>query len=331
MARFARCILHAGSHKTGTTAVQRMLAAQRAQLAAAGFHYPVLALEDPDHNGLAHLLATCTADDLARAGEQLVAGAGDAHTLLLSAEEFSTRICNPDPWAGFDDGAYWEHRRQYLQRLRRVLPDAAQVEVYLCFRDHESYAHALYATKVLSGKIDCSFEQFVSRCAPIFDYRRQAEVLAQELGPVRLHSWEQLRGDLANRFFAWLEVPIRAEHTPHVRPTRTLDLIHWLARVPVASDDRKRRAAFCLGYRSPPGVAPAAVPSLWSSQQSRQKFLRQCSAPALDGWPLPAADGPVADIAALDRRADEIEAEYRRWLRAPDGLSKHWWAFWRRR
>jgi len=334
MARFARCIVHAGSHKTGTTTVQRMMAAQRAPLAASGVHYPALDREDRDHNPLAHRLATCGDDDLVLARAQLAAHAGDAHTLLLSAEEFSTRIGNPHPWAGFDDGAYWEHRRQYLQRLRQVLADAERIEVYLCFRDHESYAHALYATKIVSGQIDWDFAQFVSRCAPIFDYRRQVEVLEQTLGPVRVVGWEQLRGDLANRFFAWLEVPIRTGHAPRIRPTPTLDLIHWLARTApaqVGGDEFKRRAAFCREHRGPPGAAQAAVPSLWPTPQARQDFLRLCHAPPLEGWPPMAAAGPVADIAALDRRADEIEAEYRQWLRAPGGLRKHWWAFWRRR
>ena len=117
--------------------------------------------------------------------EPVPLGEGSA-TLLLSAEEISTRICNPDPWAGFDDGRYWDQRRRFLARLRGVLPEGASVETFVCFRDPEAYAHSLYATKLLSGKFDWSFVEFVRRCAPIFDYGRQVDVLAEGLGPVRV-------------------------------------------------------------------------------------------------------------------------------------------------
>jgi hypothetical protein len=173
MTRFAHCIVHAGTHKTGTTTVQDVMAAHRAQLAAAGIHYPALDDQGRDHNALVHRLAVCADDEMRSAREALVSGSsrlrGDPATLLLSAEEISTRIFNADPWAGFDDGSYWDQRRCFLARLRNVLPEGASVETFVCFRDPEAYAHSLYATKLLSGKFDWSFSEFVRRCAPIFD------------------------------------------------------------------------------------------------------------------------------------------------------------------
>jgi hypothetical protein len=340
MTRYTRCIVHAGTHKTATTTVQNLLHLHRAELAASGFFYPAMGPKCRDHNPLAHRLATCTDDDLAsvrdaltgrsaRAGVRL----GGEARLLLSAEEFSTRICKAHAWAEFDDGAYWEQRRRYLARLRQVLPQAAEVEVFVCFRDHESYAHALYATKVLSGKVDWGFAEFVRRCAPIFDYRRQVEVLAQALGPVRVESYEHLHGDLANRVFGWLGLPIRVETTPRLRPTPTLDLIYWLATAEQSQAvpaQRKQRAAFCRACQAKPGGAAAGVASLWQSAQDRQDFLRQCHAPPLEGWPQMPAAGKIADPAFLAHRAEEIEAEYRQWLQTPGGGRKHWLHFWRR-
>jgi len=341
MTRFTRCIIHVGTHKTGTTTVQAVLAAHRRELAAAGCFYPAMGRKGWDHNQLAHRLAICADDDLPSVGEELSgrsarAGTrlGDTARLLLSAEEFSTRICNPHPWQGFDDGAYWDHRRHFLARLRRVLPQEAEIEVFICFREHESYAHALYATKVFSGKVDCSFAQFVRQCAPIFDYRRQVEVLGEVLGPVRIKSYEQLRGDLANQVFAWLGVPIRVERTPRLRPTRALDLIHWLATAlqsQAGREERRQRAAFCKTYQPKPGSAGGAVESLWPSAQDRQDFLGQCRPPPLEGWPPMPANGRITDPATLARRADEIEADYRLWLPGHGGRRRHWTHFWRRK
>jgi hypothetical protein len=322
MTRFTHCIVHAGSHKTGTTSLQHELAARRSELAKAGFSYPALGGKTRNHNALAHRLATCSDDELPAWRRKLSAVPAGLRTaqdgaaaLLLSAEEFSTRIGNLDPWAGFDDGAYWEHRRQYLARLREVLPEGARVEVFLCLRDHESYAHALYATKMLSAKVRGSFGDFVRRCAPIFDYRRQVEVLAEVLGPVRLQSFEALRGDLVNRSFAWLGLPLRVEDPPRLRATPALDRVHWLARstqAGVTAEERKRRATFC---RRNPGDPAAAVRSLWSSESERRDFLDRCVPPPLEGWSAPAIAGNVAEPAVLERQADSVESEYRQWLR----------------
>lgn len=344
MTRVTRCIVHAGAHKTGTTSVQDVLAAHRAELAAAGFVYPALGRGSRDHNALAHRLATCADDELpalrgalARASVSTGARPDGGATLLLSAEELSTRICHPDPWAGFDDGDYWAHRRQYLARFRSLLPAAERTDVFVCFRDHESYAHALYATKVLSGKVDCSFTDFVRRCAPIFDYTRQAEVLAEVLGPVQVQAFDALRGDLVNLSFAWLGLPLRVEHTPRLRPTPALDLIHWLARA-AGQPEHKRRAAFCRAYRRPPGQKRQegqegqegmAVHSLWPSAEARREFLHSCHPPPAIPWAAPPATGRLSDPAALERRADDIEAEYQQWLR-DGGHRKHWLYFWRR-
>jgi hypothetical protein len=341
MTRFARCIVHAGTHKTGTTTVQDVLAAHRAELAAAGIHYPALERQGRDHNVLVHRLAACTDDDLKAARDDLVRDAGRlqlrqgaAATLLLSAEEISTRICNPDAWAGFDDGSYWDQRRRFLARLRSVLPEGASVETFICFRDPEAYAHSLYATKLLSGKFDWSFVEFVRRCAPIFDYGRQVEVLAEGLGPVRVESYEHLRSDLANRVFGWLGVPIRVERTPRLKATPTLDLIHWLAgsvQTPEGRADRALRVEFCRDYPHQAQRAGASLASLWPSEQARSDFLRQCQPPPLKDWPLPAAAGPIADPTDLYRRAQEIEAEYRQWRQRYGGHRKHWLYFWRRK
>ena len=324
MTRFTRCIVHAGSHKTGTTSLQGVLAARRAELAVAGIHYPALGGKTRNHNALAHRLATCGDDELAELRRQLatvparLGARSDGAALLLSAEEFSTRIGHLDPWVGFDDGTYWERRRAYLARLRAVLPEGARTEVFLCLRDHESYAHSLYATKMLSGKIRVSFGDFVRRCAPIFDYRRQVEVLAEVLGPVRLESFDALRGDLVNLSFASLGLPVRAADAPRLRPTPPLDLVHWLAlatRSGVDEVERKRRATYC---RRNPANRAAVVQSLWGSADERADFLRRCVPPPLDGWAPPAVDGSVVEPAFLVRQAEAIEAEYRQWLRSAD-------------
>jgi len=50
------CVVHAGTHKTGTTAIQRFLAGNRERLARAGLYYPVtglLSAQLPGHHNAA--------------------------------------------------------------------------------------------------------------------------------------------------------------------------------------------------------------------------------------------------------------------------------------
>ncbi|HWT04354.1 MAG TPA: hypothetical protein VN224_01225, partial [Xanthomonadales bacterium] len=54
------CFIHAGTHKTGTTAIQRFLAGNRERLCAAGLYYPqtgVLSSQLPGHHNIAFELA----------------------------------------------------------------------------------------------------------------------------------------------------------------------------------------------------------------------------------------------------------------------------------
>jgi hypothetical protein len=339
MTRLSQCIVHAGTHKTGTTTVQQVMATHRADLAACAYLYPAMDAKGRDHNAMAHRIATCSEQDLQALHAKLagvIAASNRLHgdaKLVISAEELSTRIGNADPWVGFDEGNYWERRGHYLARLRRVLPDATPIAVYICFRDHESYAHALYATKVLSGKIRGSFADFVRRCAPIFDYRRQAEVLADTLGPVHVESYERLRADLANRFFAWMGVPLQVAHTPRLRPTLALDLIHWLARASSSDpglEEHARRSAFARARAPDAEGQRVAVESLWQSAQQRLDFLDRCKAPPLDGWPRAPLHAHIVEPQVLERRADQLEVEYRQWLGSAR-RRRHWSHFWRRR
>jgi hypothetical protein len=145
---------------------------------------------------------------------------------------------------------------------------------------------------------------------------------------VHAQSFEALRSDLVNRSFEWLGLPLHVEHAPRLRPTPSLDLIHWLAQ-PASQRERKRRATFCRIKRQLPDGEAATVRSLWPSAEARTDFLRHCQPPPLRAWAPPPAIGDPPDPAALQRRTDEIEAHYQQWLR-DGGHRQHWIYFWRR-
>jgi len=89
-----RLILHVGTHKTGTTALQWFLAANRLPLAEAGIHYPLAGRHLRDGSGIAsghHQLAFDFAGAEGRASLSLLVDeirVMQAATVVLSSEEF---------------------------------------------------------------------------------------------------------------------------------------------------------------------------------------------------------------------------------------------------
>jgi len=89
--------IHAGMHKTGSTAIQMFLTGNRDRLRELGVYLPVVGTESHDHNHTA-LVGAITSTDPAEPGDACerlraeLAQAGNPRHVLISAEKFSTRI-----------------------------------------------------------------------------------------------------------------------------------------------------------------------------------------------------------------------------------------------
>jgi hypothetical protein len=76
-------VLHVGPHKTGSTALQRMMKAGRAGLAEVGCHYPTSGLRDSGH----HLLVlSCEGSSGAYDPVDLISEVAGASTVIISSE-----------------------------------------------------------------------------------------------------------------------------------------------------------------------------------------------------------------------------------------------------
>lgn len=86
-----RCIIHIGTHKTGSTSLQRYLHANRQQLESAGVIYPVTATEIAHHalfRDIGGRAAGSDTTDLAALSDRLKKS--DADVAIISSELFST-------------------------------------------------------------------------------------------------------------------------------------------------------------------------------------------------------------------------------------------------
>ena len=127
-----RLILHGGAPKTGTSALQWCLHANRQVLAERGFWYPTPSNgREPKHQ---ELIAALMATDETRFTECIESALGEmprgAHTVILSTEG----IFN-----------HWWDYSPAAKGMLRCLVDQFDFELCVWFRDPESFAAALYA------------------------------------------------------------------------------------------------------------------------------------------------------------------------------------------
>jgi hypothetical protein len=197
-----RVILHAGTHKTGTTSIQAALDHNRDWLRERGYVYPKLRDGGHNHNELAQKLARTEGNFDVRSEFEAASG----HTLILSAEEFWAVTARHEDWGEFSRPDYWQRRIEHLRRVRAALGDYEEISVLLCLRRHDEFATSLYATKILNGRFLGSFEEFGSCSRPLFDYRRQLDAFRDVFGKVKFIAFDALKNDLVPAFCNWANI-----------------------------------------------------------------------------------------------------------------------------
>ena len=136
-----RLILHGGTPKTGTSALQWCLDANRKVLAQRGFWYPPSSSRrEPKHQQLVGALMTADETRFAQCIESALEDMpSSAHTVILSTEG----IFN-----------HWWDYSPAAKGLLRGLADRFDFELCIWFREPESFAAALYAQYLRNPSTD---------------------------------------------------------------------------------------------------------------------------------------------------------------------------------
>ena len=137
--RKRRLILHAGTPKTGTTALQWHLASNRERLAELGFWYPAPSRDtrEPKHQQLVSLLRRGdTTAFRAYIEDALHDMPEDAHTVIFTTEGIFNH--------------WWDYTPK-ARGLLRELADLFDFELCVWFREPEAFAAALYVQYIRNG------------------------------------------------------------------------------------------------------------------------------------------------------------------------------------
>lgn len=201
-----KLILHIGTHKTGTTALQQFLYANRAPLAASGFHYatPPHRLQEANivanalnvgKKGVVHEFLTKHIECARRSG---------AHTLLASAENFyAMSVLDAMQRRELCVNAV-ERDHALIETLHSLVPADINTWQNVCyFRRPDRYAESLYSQHVKRGIIfDGTFDEFLPIITPALFYnehmRAWSDVFGESSCIVRLY--EPVKADVVSDF-----------------------------------------------------------------------------------------------------------------------------------
>lgn len=194
-------ILHIGTHKTGTTAIQECLYRNEERLAGGGIHY-AHRLRARSFNQLAKLVA------IGRRGEAQAlfdrhlekASAFGAHTLLISAESFFAMTMFHHKLEGRSYDEYWAAESHSIDRLRSLLPAGMPIRVVVFFRRQDKFLESVYAQTVKTRPLSASVEQFKDSVAEALDYARYMQLWSRNFPDCTVYTYEETAND-APRFF----------------------------------------------------------------------------------------------------------------------------------
>ena len=173
--------LHAGTHKTGTTAIQSFSSLHRADLERRGLIYPgyspIVKKKQEAHHWLAHALAEnesvpLPAETVPLLARRWLKKARRKHSdVFVSAEAIYRHVIGA--------GTYAENRKRYLVRLAESL-DGFEVTVILVYRRPDDYIRSIFQERVnRSAHPIPDFEKYYQSGQPGLQYHLNATLFKE--------------------------------------------------------------------------------------------------------------------------------------------------------
>jgi hypothetical protein len=317
-------LLHVGTHKTGTTAIQAYMSQCRAELAAQGILYPSLRpglwKEMAGHHKVAQAVARFSIVDRARLRRYRVwidRAQAWARVTVLSAEPIYRHVVGEV--TPRDMPGWFTAHRNYLRRLAAWLA-GFDVRPVVYFRQPEELAVSVYkehvVRRLLPGR-DRHFERVLATTAPYYEYSRHVDALRDALGGVVARDYAAacrvgLQADFAALVGAG-NLPPPARSAVRSSPGNKATL--WLAAQPEGRSrrDHYRRVLFALrAARDGPFSEPEPT-TLWPDRATFERFVERHRA----AWELPFLSVPVwRDLRPTAWTPDDhsaTEAAFRDW------------------
>lgn len=199
-------ILHIGTHKTGSSAIQSFLATNRTHLLDKGIYYPIFPNQSLNGNFLGAGLAFDNHGEVEHFFSESIRKAelADATILLVSAESLYAMTSFFYRLYERGEHDYWDRERASLNGLRRCIPLDMTVKICAYVRRPDLFLESIYNQCVkhfpgFAGDID----QFLVQMREAMDYKRQFGLWGDVFGDdvVDVRSYDQVGDDVVQDFF----------------------------------------------------------------------------------------------------------------------------------
>lgn len=276
-----RIVLHIGTHKTGTTSIQRFAAQHRADLLKAGIYYPCYSeIGRPAHYAHLDVAKTIMGSPTRLGADGLAAFA--AH---IQATEHPLTLISAEPfWRGLGAGtrpnneaAYWSARRAFVARVAEVFPPE-RTEILVVFRGQADFAESLFQEDVKVNRWRRGMQKFIDHRWSYFRYAEQADLWAAVFPRLTALPYSNLvaKGDLVAAFFKHLHVdPAQLPQAERFNESIQPDFVTAL-RMLNRSDLNKAKLReirdMLLALQSAEDVKAWPKRSLWPNATTRDAF-----------------------------------------------------------
>ncbi|MCB1356957.1 MAG: hypothetical protein KDK53_10825 [Maritimibacter sp.] len=326
-----RLLLHAGSQKTGTTAIQYALSENRDRLRDQRVWYPAIADFFPMDPKLARArahfaFANAVAEDnpkdnkrLARLLDAAAAQGSEIDRVILSAESLWRLTARATPDRGKETRL--ARRLRFLDRLAEVTA-GFDTEVLLYLRRVDRYAASIYAESIVQTDKSWSFEDFLKSKDQRLGYRQKIDQFAAHF-PVKVRNFEAAAAaGLVRSFCADAGIRDPLPDAPDRRRVSVSDRgLLWMRRAKLDNagmpeTERNRRWHFALRPENADLFAPDAPTSLWADRATRDAFIARHQAGVTEIVFPEATDAPAPLARWSDGQHNDTERRFVAWQRS---------------
>ncbi|USI28204.1 hypothetical protein ACD631_17840 [Alteromonas macleodii] len=226
-----KLILHIGTHKTGTTTIQRAFASNRSSLLEIGVWYPNYhEVLGGGKTNYAHLdIAKALMDEKSALSkgeaiqflQQLYASAvklNNVNTVVISAETLLRGKLGSDK-------KKWAKIQNFQKKLKEHLIGFTDIEVTVTFRNHSSYLESLYNEHIKATTYSKSIQDFYEDYKERFNYRGIVSSWNTNVGPVQVINFSDIAGE--NIVEKWAEQVINKNFSGIFNKVNSEQNVSW--------------------------------------------------------------------------------------------------------
>jgi len=216
--------LHIGTHKTGTTAIQRHLGRNADFYASQGLWYPRESelleggRDAPTHLNIARSL-DCTnrqkayaKDQLRKIAQAIASKSRNYDHTIISAEAF-WRIGFGRTDEDKNQHERWTRKAQNIAEIRSLFKSTSDIEAICVIRERISFIQKNYSELILATRYHKSIHKYIRSYSHLADYRQQLDLWRLHF-PIRVLSYENLctNQDITERFLLALGIQKKESH-----------------------------------------------------------------------------------------------------------------------